>query len=508
MKIKQLFFTLALILTSLITHAQGMLTIQGQFSPVSNPVTVYMSYTDGGAIVNTGFTTDSMGYFYFDTIYVLSNQGTVSLTFYNCLGDTITQTTFYSPSPANGLFADFGVIDFCPNSSTLTNVYGNFINTNGSINYSLSFDNGATYQTYATDVMGNISEGFNFLTNTGVVFLQYTDCQGNTVIDSAFNMSMSPNQELYQFSTLDYCPQSTTSTYATVEGQFTNSNGIVNFILNYEDQGTWYSVAMSTDSAGFFLSNPFYVSNLPSITYVDCNGDSITLDAMPVVILPVPAPFSFGVIDYCPNTNPVPCEASFTLTQNVVIDSFNNVISYGNVMIMNQSIGTNLTYTWNFGDGSPSFTGQNFIHTYANNGPYYLCLTVDNGVGCSDTYCDSVMVDNSGVLTGKTNAGFTIQMGDGSVNTTAIKNINTLEGVNMYPNPVADILTLAFESTTNEDAYIKIYDLSGKLINAETNTIQNGSNIIKINMSSFNTGLYILQLKTKDGFFTQKVAIK
>lgn len=59
------------------------------------------------------------------------------------------------------------------------------------------------------------------------------------------------------------------------------------------------------------------------------------------------------------------------------------------------------TYTWNFGDGSPTSNQQNPGHAYTANGAYYVCLTVRNGT-VSTTYCDSVHV--TGIVTGANNA--------------------------------------------------------------------------------------------------------
>ena len=43
--------------------------------------------------------------------------------------------------------------------------------------------------------------------------------------------------------------------------------------------------------------------------------------------------------------------------------------------------GDALTYTWNFGDGSPTATGMNVSHTYTSNGIYYARVTVNDGHG-------------------------------------------------------------------------------------------------------------------------------
>lgn len=43
--------------------------------------------------------------------------------------------------------------------------------------------------------------------------------------------------------------------------------------------------------------------------------------------------------------------------------------------------GDNLTYTWNFGDGSPIVTGRDVSHTYTSNGIYSARVTVNDGRG-------------------------------------------------------------------------------------------------------------------------------
>jgi len=56
--------------------------------------------------------------------------------------------------------------------------------------------------------------------------------------------------------------------------------------------------------------------------------------------------------------------------------------------------GSNATYTWNFGDGSPETTGINVSNTYANPGTYTVTFTVtdDNPQGCSNVETITVFV--------------------------------------------------------------------------------------------------------------------
>lgn len=80
------------------------------------------------------------------------------------------------------------------------------------------------------------------------------------------------------------------------------------------------------------------------------------------------------------------CQAYFTHTLQA-----NNTVSFTN----QSSATTQTTYFWNFGDGTTStFTSPN--HFYASPGVYAVCLTmIDSLLGCTDTWCDTVVVSGS-----------------------------------------------------------------------------------------------------------------
>lgn len=77
------------------------------------------------------------------------------------------------------------------------------------------------------------------------------------------------------------------------------------------------------------------------------------------------------------------CQSSFSYTSN-----------NGTVSFTNTSFGSNLGYSWSFGDGGNS-NQMNPNHTYTNTGLYNVCLTIyslDSLGTCQDTYCDSLYV--------------------------------------------------------------------------------------------------------------------
>ncbi|HHL52540.1 MAG TPA: PKD domain-containing protein, partial [Flammeovirgaceae bacterium] len=70
--------------------------------------------------------------------------------------------------------------------------------------------------------------------------------------------------------------------------------------------------------------------------------------------------------------------------------SFNNVCNGEATTFTDATTGSNLTaWSWDFGDGATS-TEPSPTHTYANPGKYTVTLTVDNSLGCSTSFTDTV----------------------------------------------------------------------------------------------------------------------
>jgi hypothetical protein len=66
--------------------------------------------------------------------------------------------------------------------------------------------------------------------------------------------------------------------------------------------------------------------------------------------------------------------------------------------------------------------------------------------------------------------------------------------VNIYPNPVNDVLNIDLMATEASVTVVKITDMSGRLIQqVQTNAVQ-GFNTIQVNLSALSSGLYTIQL--------------
>lgn len=84
-----------------------------------------------------------------------------------------------------------------------------------------------------------------------------------------------------------------------------------------------------------------------------------------------------------------------------------------------------------------------------------------------------------------------------------VKAENTLEKVQIYPNPVTSG-KIYINAETNSAKNIELYDMLGKRIfTTEMNSYQK-----ELNVSNLKAGVYILKLSEKNNSITRKIIIK
>ncbi|MBI2279642.1 MAG: T9SS type A sorting domain-containing protein [Bacteroidetes bacterium] len=183
--------------------------------------------------------------------------------------------------------------------------------------------------------------------------------------------------------------------------------------------------------------------------------------------------------------SPLQCVAGFVVYPDTVIN---------NITVVNSSTGSNLTYFWDFGDGNTS-TLQTTSHTYSSSGSdesFLLCLTVDDGVGCNNTFCDSI--GQYGVVFNK-QKGFTINVIAPPIVTGLENNpvMNTL--VRIYPNPTSTLLTIDTELVIKE---VVVIDIAGQIIKSVVPKAN------KIDVSNLSNGIYFIKVVGEEQTIIQK----
>jgi hypothetical protein len=173
-----------------------------------------------------------------------------------------------------------------------------------------------------------------------------------------------------------------------------------------------------------------------------------------------------------------PCQAAFSLWA----DSLNPTVWYG----INQSSGNNLTYLWDFGDGTSS-TQQFPTHTYNATGFYQICLTVtDSAANCTSTYCDSAGVFH---LIGPGISSLTILS-----SVTGIKEQAAGITMNVAPNPVNENSNVIINTEKQMKVTMNIVNLMGQIVSTEQVVINPGKNIIPLHTTALPDGVYFLTI--------------
>jgi trimeric autotransporter adhesin len=150
----------------------------------------------------------------------------------------------------------------------------------------------------------------------------------------------------------------------------------------------------------------------------------------------------------------------------------------GSAVTFTNSSSNATSYTWDFGDGSPSDNSADPVHTYALDGTYYVTLVAANSCG-ADTITDTVVIITTGM--------------------------DEIEAIlTIAPNPSAGVFTI---SGANAGSYlhIEVLDVHGQLVLA-VNEHGTGSAFTRaIDLSGFAKGIYYLKLHTGTQVITKRV---
>jgi PKD repeat protein len=193
--------------------------------------------------------------------------------------------------------------------------------------------------------------------------------------------------------------------------------------------------------------------------------------------------YCYGTTSLVVNVQGVPassCNAYFSLWP----DSLNPSVYYG----YNYSSGSNLTYLWDFGDGTSS-TQAFPSHTYTNPGNYLICLTVADSLNnCTSNYCDSaatVRMNSMGITS------LTIL---DPANPTSVKENNQITSAVVFPNPAEESVTLNIVADEALKLQITMIDVLGQTIHSVQANCYEGTNSLQLNTSQLAKGTYFVRL--------------
>ncbi|MFN2430804.1 MAG: PKD domain-containing protein [Cryomorphaceae bacterium] len=180
------------------------------------------------------------------------------------------------------------------------------------------------------------------------------------------------------------------------------------------------------------------------------------------------------------------------------VDSLNT----DQLVFINASIGEDLSYFWDFGDGNTS-TEQFPMHQYEDSLDYEVCLTL-TGEDCEDTFCLTLSPDNvfgltgSGIIDGrnpseaKDGNGFEFIVVPPPGDPLSTQYLEYDVELNTYPNPTNGNAFVNFNSEMSESAQLRVMDITGKMVLQKNININSGQNQLSLDFSQLRAGVYIM----------------
>jgi PKD repeat protein len=126
-----------------------------------------------------------------------------------------------------------------------------------------------------------------------------------------------------------------------------------------------------------------------------------------------------------------------------------------------------LSIDWDFGDGTTASNVSMPVHNYPSVGNYPVCVTVSDGCG-TNTACHSISI------------------------VTGINDLTTLSGIQLYPNPATEYLTI--KNTTSGTA-MDVYNITGSRV---IHTVLNQQEST-VDIHSFAAGIYLVRFTNAAG---------
>lgn len=78
--------------------------------------------------------------------------------------------------------------------------------------------------------------------------------------------------------------------------------------------------------------------------------------------------------------------------------------------------------------------------------------------------------------------------------------------IQIYPNPASNKVFINLQKFTSEQPVVSIYNVQGKEVHSSSNNLF--ANVLELDVSGLNRGIYLLQVRSNDDIFTEKLIVK
>ena len=83
-----------------------------------------------------------------------------------------------------------------------------------------------------------------------------------------------------------------------------------------------------------------------------------------------------------------------------------------------------------------------------------------------------------------------------------------ISGMKMYPNPASESVNITFSAENAEAGIVSVMNLMGQIVYTNNVEVNEGYNKINLPVKNFNSGVYMVTLRTNTGISTQKLIVK
>ena len=159
----------------------------------------------------------------------------------------------------------------------------------------------------------------------------------------------------------------------------------------------------------------------------------------------------------------------------------------------------------------PIGTIEHFDLSYTFNGSYFLPADANDPILHISEHSVEEFGDLGVALWVQRSTSKEVYQATYAINGTASNDeaSNNLPFARVYPNPVNETATVAFDLSTSQSVTLDIYNTSGQIIATQTVAdAQVGRNKVDLNTSDYSNGLYLVRIKSDGGEITESFSVQ